>query len=478
MTDVEKTAFLLRFMSPKSLSELLKSMQLYEIFELIKNQGNTQTPEEVKPQLHTVEKKVDGIKTDVISNVSANYLDIMRFDGYFSIIKYNTLKGLPEKHKIGEKSQWTDADDAAARTYIETNYGISNRPKYEDAFAEFQHEREYCPIKDKINSLVWDGEKRVENFLCKWLGADDTPYNRECSRLLFAGGINRAYRAGCKFDSVIVLIGSQGGGKSSVCRWLALDDELYSSIKTISGQKGYEGIQGKWIVEIEELLATLANDYGGMRSEETAKAFISTSTDFYRLPYAKRPTENPRSCIFIGTTNRTQFLTDKTGNRRWFPVTTNSDGRYLYEHEEECKEYISQCWAEMKHYYDTNDVLAKPVETAELLSEIKSKQAEAEHEDWREGVIEEYLQHKDRTCVIDVWQNALDNQFSKPTRKDSNEIVSILEKIGWKKGYAEKFNGYGNQMAFHNEKLRKQRENELNEVIETLNEFGKTQANS
>lgn len=466
MTNVEKIAFLLRFISPKSLAELLKSMQLDELFELIKSQGNTQTPEEVKPQLRTVEKKVDGIKTNAISNVSANYLDIMRFDGYFSTIKYNTLTGLPEKHKIGEKSQWTDADDAAARTYIETNYGISNRPKYEDAFAEFQHEREYCPIKDKINSLAWDGEKRVENFLCKWLGADNTPYNRECSRLLFAGGINRAYRAGCKFDSVIVLIGNQGGGKSTICQWLALDTELYSSIKTINGQKGLEGISGKWIVEIEELLATLANDYSGTKTEENCKAFLSTASDFYRKPYDRRPTDTPRRCIFIGTTNRTEFLTDKTGNRRWYPVTVNSNARFLYDNEKECKEYISQCWAEMKAAFDKDDDFAKPVENADLLSTIKTKQCEAEQDDWREGIIEEYLNGRMRTCLIEIWQRALykdrSPHYPEMKRKDSNELIGIVvNKLGWTRGNAENFDGFGKQKSFYNPKAT--------EEIERLN---------
>ena len=216
-------------------------------------------PEEIKKYLIITEKKIDGIRVPVVANIGANYLDIMRFDRYFSGIKFNTLSGLPEKHKFNRKSQWTDSDDSSARTYIEEFYNIFNKQKYEDAFSQFQHEREYCPIQSKIDSLVWDGEKRVESFLCKWLGADDTPYNRECSRLLFAGGINRAYKAGCKFDDVIVLIGNQGGGKSTVCQWLALDTELYSSIKTISGQKGVESIAGKWIVEegninIDELI--------------------------------------------------------------------------------------------------------------------------------------------------------------------------------------------------------------------------------
>lgn len=82
-------------------------------------------------------------------------------------------------------------------------------------------------------------------MLIRWLGAEDTQYNRECSRLLFAGGINRAFRPGCKNDNVIVFVGKQGGGKSTFTQWLALAPELYSSTKTINGQKGLEAISGK-----------------------------------------------------------------------------------------------------------------------------------------------------------------------------------------------------------------------------------------
>ena len=197
--------------------------------------------------LDKTEKKINGERKQVVSNTSQNFLTILRNDERFQNIKFNTLRGLPEKIVDGKTRQWTDADDAAARTYIESCYGISNRQKYEDAFTEFQHEREYDPVQTLINGIEWDGTPRVETMLIRWLGAEDTPYNRECSRLLFAGGINRAFRPGCKNDNVIVFVGKQGGGKSTFTQWLALAPELYSSTKTINGQKGLEAISGKWI---------------------------------------------------------------------------------------------------------------------------------------------------------------------------------------------------------------------------------------
>lgn len=406
-------------------------------------------------------KKINGEKTLVVCRTASNFLTILRNDEHFRNVKYNTLRGLPEKIINGKAVQWTDADDAISRTYIESCYYISNRQKYEDAFCEFQHEREYDPIQDRINAVEWDGVARVETMLHRWLGAEDSPYIRECSRLLFAGGINRAFRPGAKFDDVVVFVGKQGGGKSTFCQWLALAPELYSSIKTISGQKGLEGIQGKWIVEIEELLATMANDYSGTKSEENTKAFISTASDFYRKPYDRRPTDTPRHCVFIGTTNRETFLTDKTGNRRWYPVRVDVDGRWLYEHEEECKADILQAWAEMKHAFDNNLPLAKPVADGALLSTIKEEQEAAEQDDWREGLIKQYLDEKEKSgekkvCLIEIWQKALypsrSPYYPEMSRRDAYALAAILcNKLGWIRGNSSTFDDYGSQKCYYKE---------------------------
>lgn len=211
---------------------------------------------------------------------------------------------------------------------------------------------------------------------------------------------------------------------------------MYSSIKTINGQRGLEGIAGKWVVEIEELLATLANDYSGTKGEDTVKAFLSTASDFYRKPYDRRPTDSPRRCIFIGTTNRESFLTDKTGNRRWYPVRVDVDGRWLYAHEGECKADIMQCWAEMKHAFDNGLPFARPVADSALLATIKEEQSTAEQDDWREGLIEAYLAKRDRVCLIEVWRNALylhfqleKGQIEPPTPDELRSFIEELEII-------------------------------------------------
>lgn len=397
---------------------------------------------------------------------SDNFRIIFEEDVHFASIRFNTIRAYPERMRSGKRTQWTDADDSEARAYIELNYGIYNRQKADDGFSAMLQRRKYNPVQERIASVEWDGVPRCETFLTKWIGAPDNEYTRECSRLLFAGGINRAFCPACKFDCVIVLIGPQGGGKSTLCRWLALDDDFYTSTKTISGQRGLESIQGKWIVEIEELLAVLANEQTGQKMEEAAKAFLSSQSDFYRKPYERRAQDTPRHCVFIGTTNRETFLTDKTGNRRWFPVKCSLSASNLYVHEKEIKADIEQAWAEMLRAFNRGESIAKPAEQMNLLATIKNEQTSAEVEDWRVGVVGEYIANRDRVCLLELWHEAIyPGAVSPPqmSRKDSNNLAEILvHSFGAVRGSVAQFGKpYGKQKAFYLPGANKANENNM-----------------
>ena len=397
-------------------------------------------------------KGADGQDRMIPVATADNILTIMRNDAFFRPVRFNIMRGWPEIVKDGCRRQWTDTDDARMRTYIEKEYMISSRAKVDDAFRVFGGEREYHPVQERLNKIEWDGKKRVEQFLPFIMGAENTPYNRECSRLLFAGGVNRAFEPGCKFDTVLVFIGNQGGGKSTICRWLALEDDFFNSIKTISGQRGYESIGGKWLCEIEELLAVIANEKSGQKVEEAAKAFLSTQSDFYRKPYDHRPLDNPRHCFFLGTTNRDTFLTDRTGNRRWYPIRCTQTGAYIYDHQTEIKHYIEQCWAEMLTAYKSGDMFAAPTPMNALSDVIATQQQEAEVEDPRSGQIEEYLAGRSKVCLLQVWNECLYRDTTPPMmqRKDSLEIGEILvHKLGWRRGLVDRFGpDYGRQKAY------------------------------
>jgi predicted P-loop ATPase len=304
------------------------------------------------------------------------------------------------------------------------------------------------PLLDILEKLAWDGKPRVEQFLHDVMKADDTDYVRECSRLIFAGGIHRAYEPGCKFDDMIVLIGGQSAGKSTIVRWLNMDDSFFREIKTISGKEGIEAIRGVWIGEVAELMAMTR-----VKEAEAVKAYITSQEDSYRPPYAKHVQTIPRRCMFIGTTNNPQFLTDKTGNRRFYPVKCQSLAYRMYDNEEVVKEYIRQAWAEAVHLYKEGKL--QPFAKKEVLEQIRAAQEAAMEDDWRQGAIEQYLDDQKKgnnatVTVVELWHNALNEpEESKPTRKDSIEITQIIASIpGWIQGQNKVATKWGRQKYF------------------------------
>lgn len=382
-----------------------------------------------------------------VINSTNNYLSILRNDvQYKGKFALNELTGRPEKVEGDTHEKWSDVDESTLKCYIEEKYHIYHEKKLKDALRIIFHENSYHPIKDIIDALEWDGVPRLDGIFIKWLKVPDSPYSREVSRLVFAGGINRLYNPGCKFDDMAVLIGkNQGEGKSTFVLWLAICEEFFREIKEIEGQKGIEAFEGGWICEMGELLALTKT-----KEVEAVKAYITCRVDTYRKPYSEYVTENKRQCIFVGTTNKVEFLTDKTGNRRYYPLICNSKGYELFQHEKEIKAEILQCWAEAKALYDKGEMPA--CAKVELEEVIREAQASAVEDDYREGMIAAYLEEQEKVCIIQIWQKALGNDFSKPTRKDSNDIATILNKMpNWEKAgeKTRKFDDYGYQKYWY-----------------------------
>jgi len=95
---------------------------------------------------------------------------------------------------------------------------------------------------------------------------------------------------------------------------MAGDDWFYDGLHDLHSKDARAGLRGKWIIELPELSA--------MRRTETkgVKAFLSRTTERYRPAYGRCEVIEPRRCVFAGTTNRTDWLTDDTGGRRFWPV--------------------------------------------------------------------------------------------------------------------------------------------------------------
>ncbi|MBR4306339.1 MAG: hypothetical protein IKT78_05800, partial [Ruminiclostridium sp.] len=396
---------------------------------LIKAIEKKQKEKDLKEKKAYVDYGFDLIRKEdnSVATTLSNFEDIVENEPYFENLRYNTLLDCVTVKEDGKDRLWTDGDDSLAYGYISRVYGIYNPAMCDTAILNIALRKKYNPLKFMVESLTWDKEKRIDRFLIDILKCEDTPYVKEVSRLIFAGGIHRIIESGCKFDSVPVFIGKQGEGKSTIVRWLAMEEEYFSEVFSIEGKDGLEAIRGKWICELGELIAVTKS-----KEVEAVKSYLTRQSDYYRRPYEKRAQDYKRSCIFIGTTNRQQFLTDKTGNRRFLPVTVNCTGDEIYDNEKFIKHYIKQCWAEAYYYYKLGQLSPTPERT--LINEIKANQDSATEIDYRIDLIREYLEGKTRVCVLSIWENALKEKFSHPTKKDSTEIGLIMQQMdGWER---------------------------------------------
>lgn len=187
----------------------------------------------------------------------------------------------------------------------------------EEAVAVVAHHNHFHPIKEYLEGLKWDGEKRLDLWLIRGGGAVDTPYVRAVSRKVLCAAVMRIFRPGIKFDSVLVLEGGQGIGKSGLCK--IMGGEWYGEFTVNPHDKDtIQLMQGKWIMEIAEMAQ------GRKVENEAKKAFITRATDKARLAYGRLAAEYPRQSVFFATTNPKAdgvYLDDDTGNRRWWPFS-------------------------------------------------------------------------------------------------------------------------------------------------------------
>ncbi len=371
------------------------------------------------------------------------------------------------------KPSWSDADDAAFRYLLEKDYGIVAKGKTEDAIMYIHEKNAFHPIREYLESLEWDGTERLDTLFIDYLGSSDTPYTRAVTRKAFTAAVARIFMPGCKYDYMPVLVGKQGIGKSHILS--VMGDVWFSdSITTISGKEGYEALHGSWIVEMAELTATRKQEV------ESIKQFISKREDRYRKAYARRVSDNPRQCVFFGTTNDNEFLRDYTGNRRFWPIDTDKDRRTKDIFHDLTCEIRDQLWAEAVMRFKSHEPLFLE---SKLEQEALEMQEKYTYRSSKEGLIQDYLDTKlpngwsdmsiyersiwlegdhedgkmlrDRVCVLEIWCELFNGTKSNLSNADSREINGILERLpGWSKAPNPiRINKeYGKQRAYKRDK--------------------------
>lgn len=349
---------------------------------------------------------------------------------------------------------WRPVDDDYLFARMQERYKFDGRSLVRSdknvfaAFSIFSDGRSFDALVDMLDALPeWDGTPRKDLLLIECLGAEDSPYVRAVTALLLRAAVACAYQPGCKYDYMVVLQGPQGIGKSTLLRRLAMRDELFvDDVKNIGTKEAQELIQGRWFVELAELAA-----FKG-RQVETLKSFITSQTDSYRVPYAKRPVQLPRRCVLVGTTNLGEYLEDPTGNRRFMPVRCGGGAaRNIFA--PDFAEYVQQVWAEVLADYRANPncglVLPRSVE-----NEANAIRERATTEDPWIGLIGRYLLRKKQgepVCTMQILVEAIQIPREGVKKGDNMRVSSIISRHfpEWRRCPSNRvIDGYGSQRAF------------------------------
>ena len=316
-------------------------MAKIEVLRNLNEQINSVREEKMWESILDIDTK--GNCTNAISNYIAYLTESPKYKGKF---KYNDFT--KQKEFCGR--EFNDFDLNILYNDIERDLGLTSHAKIDSALMEVFNKNKYNPITDYLNSVKWDGCKRVERLFIDLLDADDTDLNRYMTKIWFVAAVKRIFEPGCKFDNMIVLQGEQGIGKSSICDLISLKYSNNVSLNEIGSKDLINKLNRTWIAVVDEL------DSFNKKEMSNIKTFISNTKDTARLAFGKNAETYSRHCVFIGSTNDSTFLRDNTSlvERRFWVIKCNKTSKDGKIFDILTSDYIDQLWAESVHYYQQN----------------------------------------------------------------------------------------------------------------------------
>jgi predicted P-loop ATPase len=291
------------------------------------------------------------------------------------------------------------------------------RETMHQAVEQRAQERAFHPVRDYLDGLTWDGTPRLNHWLVDYLGAAPSAYSTGIGRMFLVMMVVRIYRPGVKADYLIVFEGEQGAGKSRACRTLA--GEWFSeSLPDIRHKDASQHLRGKWLIEVAELSAI------GRAEAEALKAYISRQDERYRAAYGRKEVIEPRQCVFVGTTNKSVYLKDETGARRFWPVKV---GRIDIESLARDRD---QLFAEAVISY-REDGQWWPDADFERQHIKPEQDARYEADAW-EQLIADYIAGRARVTVTEVAKEVLFIETARIGTAEQRRIGGILANLKWK----------------------------------------------
>lgn len=272
-------------------------------------------------------------------------------------------------------------------------------------------------LQDARSACKWDGIPRVNALFPSYLGADDNALTQAAGRILCLSAIARAFEPGCKADNVVILVGAQGVRKSSAIRALA-GPAFYSDSEFDPGSRdGFAALRGVNVFELAEF-----DKWNNRRDAALIKAFITSQRDRYRPAYARFEVDQPRTCVFVGSTNVDEVLLDATGDRRFLPVRVAVDGQPIDV--DRLERDAPQIWAEALARFRAGERWHVSADVAELQA--------ADAERWRP--IDPWCDH------IRTWLERPDGHAEAPTTAQILEWACGLPRAQASTGYVRRVN--------------------------------------
>lgn len=414
-----------------------------------------------------------GLPKGTIDNVWIILEHDPRLCGMFALNSFSgrgeVLGQLPWSPE-GNRRPWEDNDNQGLYWYLEKYYRITGNGKIDGALSLHSRRHAFNEVQAYLRGLTWDGVQRLDTLFVDYLGADDSDYTRAVTRKAFAAAVARAMEPGVKFDQMVILSGPQGLGKSTLLDKMS-KGWFNDSIRTFEGKEASELLQGVWIVEVAELDAFRRTDVSRI------KQFISQRADRFRAAYGRHVKEMPRCCVFFGTTNSDEYLQDRTGNRRFWPVEVGKHKGSLSVWAD-LPQNIDQIWAEAVVRWRLGEPLFLE---GDLADSAKERQEAHRESGSREGLVLDWLEKpvpvdwqkwdlnkrrafwggglstdglklvpRDRVCALEVWCEMLEKAPGDMRYNDAREINDTIMSIGgWEKtpnsirfGYCGKQKGW------------------------------------
>lgn len=322
------------------------------------------------------------------------------------------------------EQRWSDTDILKTKAWIEREYAI--RPSTDDihgAIVVVADTNSFNPLRDYLDALPapdGDHEDFLDSFLVDFFGAPDTPLTRAIGAKWMISAVARAYKPGCKVDTVLILEGRQGLKKSRFLQQLCPEATWFTDGLSDFGSKDQAvEIEGKWIVELAEMK-------GFGKELDAIKAFITRAAENYRPPYGRNDIHSPRKCVFAATVNPevAGYLRDSTGNRRFWPIECTKQSPELPP------ALRDKLWSEAKRRFESGERWW--LEDQELINAAEQEQQRRVILDaWHER-IEDYVEGKASVSIDEVME-CLKIDISKRDHGHVTRIGRILTMLKWSK---------------------------------------------